>query len=191
MKHSPYLMQLQSFTHTVCTGQEGKRWTSDKSKKFAGFYLDSNYEATNLFGILGFNWGSWFFPKWIFVEFTPFLPTLVAQTLSGVKPAANAEATYGKDKSLVGEAASAKQPVKACQQLSEKITASPGRGFSNKHKWGVTHQTTRRALNAPWKNLWELFILHPRAEGELCHDWTAALSKVSTLYSAAAALGKK
>lgn len=40
------------------------------------------------------------------------------------------------------------------------------------------------------KNLWELFILHPRAERKSCHKWTAAHSKVSPDSSSAAALRK-
>lgn len=120
LKHSPYLMQLQSFRHVVCTGQEGEDGPEITEKSLLGFIqIQIHLGSWDSSGALNsFQYG---FQLNLPHLCPPRHLILVAQTLSRVKPAANAEATYYKDKSLIGEAASAKQPVKACQQLSKKL----------------------------------------------------------------------
>lgn len=54
----------------------------------------------------------------------------------------------------------------------------------------MTNKTVRSVLNAQWKNLWELFILHPRAGRKLYQSQAAALSKVSPDSASAATLRK-
>lgn len=54
----------------------------------------------------------------------------------------------------------------------------------------MTNRNTPSALHVQWKNLWELFILHPGAKRKLCHNWTGAPSKVSPDSSPAANLRK-
>lgn len=129
LKDSPYLMQLRSFMHVVCTGQEGEDGPQITERSLLGFIQIQTIKPQ-------IHSGSWdssgaldSFQNGFQLNLPHLYPPrhliLVAQTLSRVKPAANAEATYYKDKSLIGEAASAKQPVKACQQLSKKL--QPGR----------------------------------------------------------------
>lgn len=72
---------------------------------------------------------------------------------------------------MIGEAASAKQTARACQQLSEKLQPGnvEGSAINTTKEWQIKTYRARYTSSGK-KNLWELFILHPGAKRKLCHN---------------------